>query len=483
MGLVDYKITSTAVKPLFETLISCLSDGVLIADETGLVLCQNEASKKMLGAYHDTPLAKNTPVGQTTLNTLFDLAPTPTTWAAGAPTAGATPTAGTTPAAGATPATGAMLDNFVRVSETVNTGGAARDLDLYLGTITMPEDDRHLNVVISQDRTPAKGPASVPELETQGFITNDREMMAIMSRLKQIAKSSATVLLMGESGTGKTQIARLVHDHSPRANKELVEVNCAAIPEQLLESELFGHVKGAFTGATQKRKGRFQAAHGGTLLLDEIGEIPLHLQAKLLRAIQDQCFEPVGSDKTVKVDVRVVSATNQDLRDMVNAGKFRADLFYRLAVMQIKIPPLRERVGDIPLLLKHFCTDLTARGYPNDVACTSEAMRMMMDYPWPGNVREMINAVEHAYICAVDKAVVPESLPQDIRHHSLDPALAPRPDAPPSDAPPPNDAQDHDRERIRKALSTARGNKSAAARTLSIDRTTLWRRMRKYGLT
>ena len=475
MGTIDHKLDLAAVNPLFETLITCISDGVLITNEDGEVLCQNEASRQMLGQDHLG--AAGGAAGERELDRIFDLAKRSTC------------------AAFSYASTGSPLDNFVRVKEQIETDGSTRDLELFLGTITLPEGDRRLNVVISQDRTHAKGPESVPELKKQGFITNDREMLAIISRLEQIADSTAPVLLMGESGTGKTQVARMIHEQSSRAKKPLVEVNCAAIPEQLLESELFGHVKGAFTGATQKRKGRFQAAHGSTLLLDEIGEIPLHLQAKLLRAIQDQRFEPVGSDETIEVDVRVVSATNQNLRDMVNEGNFRADLFYRLAVVPIKIPPLRDRVGDIPLLLKHFCTDLTARGYPNDVACTPDAMRMMMDYPWPGNVREMINAVEHAYICAIDKAVLPESLPQDIRYHAVGGSYVNLGDLSPSynrrqgDMPPvgltpnrPSPDASSDIETIRQALHTAGGNKSAAAKALGIDRTTLWRRMRKFGL-
>ena len=473
MGSIDHKLDRSAVDPLFETLITCTSDGVLITDEHGEVLCLNDAFREMLGENGEDA------IDELEVQRIFSLAERSTCAATSYPTSGS------------------PLDNFVRVKEQISTGGLTRDLEFYLGTITLPDNNRQLKVAISQDRTQGKGPESVPALEKQGFITNDREMVSIISRLEQIADSTAPVLLMGESGTGKTQIARMIHEQSARAHKPLIEVNCAAIPEQLLESELFGHVKGAFTGATQKRKGRFQAAHGSTLLLDEIGEIPLHLQAKLLRAIQDQKFEPVGSDKTIEVDVRVISATNQNLRNMVNEGNFRADLFYRLAVVPIKIPPLRDRVGDIPLLLKHFCTDLTARGYPNDVACTPDAMRMMMDYPWPGNVREMINAVEHAYICAVDKAVVPESLPQDIRHFAIGgpyagmidvPALYGRRQddtqtSPPGVRPPtPTGYAPSPADEIVQALHAAGGNKSAAAKALGIDRTTLWRRMRKFDL-
>ncbi|MCW8910624.1 MAG: sigma-54 dependent transcriptional regulator, partial [Gammaproteobacteria bacterium] len=277
----------------------------------------------------------------------------------------------------------------------------------------------------------------------------------------------------GESGTGKTQLARLTHSQSQRSKEAFIEVNCAAIPESLLESELFGHVKGAFTGASSDRLGRFQSANMGTLFLDEVGEIPLHLQAKLLRAIQDQEFEMVGSDKPVKVDVRIIAASNKNLREMVDKGKFRADLFYRLAVIPLTIPSLRERPGDISLLSKHFCSRLVARGYPDNVTCSNEATRMMMDYPWPGNVRELENAVEHGLICAIDGEVKTESLPQDVREYSR--SLIKQ-----------NILTEVDEKRhaseIESILKMVKGNKAEAARMLGVNRTTLWRWIQKYNI-
>ncbi|MBF0251415.1 MAG: sigma 54-interacting transcriptional regulator [Alphaproteobacteria bacterium] len=467
MDTIAPTFAQTGMDPLFETLMSCVSDGILVTDEDGGILCLNNAFRELLDGSGPGAADEAAALRRLGLDRFLAMA--------GRATCPATATA-------AHPH-GSPLERFIRVKERVRSGGATRDMEFLCGTIGLPDGGRSLKVVISQDRGRDGGLPIQPDPDGPGFITNDREMVSILSRLEQIAQSTAPVLLMGESGTGKTQIARMIHAYGPRAHKPLVELNCAAIPEQLLESELFGHVKGAFTGATQNRKGRFQAANGGVLLLDEIGEFPLHLQAKLLRAIQDQRFEPVGSDETVEVDVRVISATNQNLRNMVNDGRFRADLFYRIAVVPMKIPPLRERVGDIPLLLKHFCTNLQARGYPDDVTCTPEAMRMMMDYPWPGNVREMLNAVEHAYICAIDKAVLPESLPQDIRHFAMGARFkGMRPLTRFAHAHPVQ-AQGGEDADIRRALELAGGNKSEAAKALGIDRTTLWRRMRKLGMT
>jgi transcriptional regulator with GAF, ATPase, and Fis domain len=265
----------------------------------------------------------------------------------------------------------------------------------------------------------------------------------------------------------------MIHTQSSRANQAFVEVNCAAIPETLIESELFGHVKGAFTGASSDRLGRFQSANMGTLFLDEVGEIPLHLQAKLLKAIQDQEFEMVGSDKPVKVNVRIIAASNKNLRLMVDKGKFRADLFYRLAVIPITIPSLRERPGDISLLSKYFCNRLVARGYPDNVTCSNEATRVMMDYPWPGNVRELENAVEHGLICAIDGEVRSESLPQDIREYSRNLSKQ-------------HNLSEEDEKRhageIASVLKMVAGNKAEAARILGVNRTTLWRWIQKYDI-
>ena len=226
---------------------------------------------------------------------------------------------------------------------------------------------------------------------TAGMETANSAMAELLETALKVASSEATVLITGESGTGKEVMARLIHQHSPRKDNPMVAVNCTAIPDNLIESELFGHVKGAFTGAVANRKGRFQTAANGTLFLDEIGELKMDMQAKLLRAIQEREVEPVGSDRTEKVDVRIIAATNKDLLEAVTEGTFREDLYYRLGVIPLHLPPLRERREDIPGLAKHFLKKLDA---PRGVRFSDKAMKLLKDYDWPGNIRELQNSVE-----------------------------------------------------------------------------------------
>ena len=363
---------------------------------------------------------------------------------------------------------------FVTFEERIAFSGFTRFIEFRTGLVRVDQDEE-LRILLLKNITEQKRIEAVfNEIANSGIITNDPKMLEINAKLSHISPTKASVLLQGESGTGKTLLARMIHKNSKRANYPFVEVNCAAIPDSLVESELFGHVKGAFTGAIQSRAGRFQTAHKGTLFLDEISEIPLHLQPKLLKAIEEQSIQMVGSDKNVEVDVRVISASNQELRSLVDQGKFRADLFYRLAVIPLNIPPLRERPGDLPLLINHFCDQLVARGYPDGITCTKEAMSLMLDYHWPGNVRELVNAVEHGMILAEDRVVTPSCLPQDIRSIAESSQQAAEPVQGMSDS-----AQ---RQLIVSMLRQAGGSKSEAARMLGIDRSTLWRRMQRLGL-
>ena len=313
------------------------------------------------------------------------------------------------------------------------------------------------------------------------LVGNSPKMRQVHSLINKVADSNSTILITGESGTGKELAARAIHELSPRREQPFVPVNCGAIPEELLESELFGHVRGAFTGAVNSRQGRFQLANGGTLFLDEIGEMSPKLQVKLLRVLQERQFEPVGSDRAVQVDVRVVAATNRDLHVAVREGKFREDLFYRLNVLPVHLPSLREREGDVPLLVKHFLTLHGLRKAKRAARVEPEAMAVLEKYRWPGNVREVENLVERLIVLNEDGVIRVNELPDYvIQNGSSDQSAG---------AALPASGMDLDRylEKIEngficQALERARGNKTLAAGMLNLNRTTFIERLRKKGL-
>ncbi len=444
-----------SLAPILEAIVSYIDEGVIIADPTGNVIYQNPSAMELF-AMNNEPVTRLREIGnfnlqKTMLRAAID--------------------------AGEMDAAGRPTGQFVRFEHKVEVGDSFRYLQFHCGLINTHVKNEKLRLIMVRDKTEQRRLEAVFDPALQDMSTNDPRMLEILNRIHQIAPTNASLLLQGESGTGKTQLARMIHRFSLRSHMPFVEVNCAAIPESLIESELFGHVKGAFTGASQERGGRFQAAHNGTLFLDEVTEMPLHLQAKLLRAVQDQEFEMVGSDKTIKVDIRIISASNRNLKEMVNNDEFRADLFYRLAVIPLTIPSLRKRPGDIPVLIDHFCQRLATRGYDTaELECSNEAMRLMMDYPWFGNVRELENAVEHGIICATGNQVGVDSLPQDIREYKKDEVV----DIYGSVQE--RRKNDKDKSNIEAALKQCDGNKAKAAQLLRIDRSTLWRRMQKYNI-
>jgi transcriptional regulator with PAS, ATPase and Fis domain len=310
-------------------------------------------------------------------------------------------------------------------------------------------------------------------------------MRGVFALIAKLASSSATVLISGESGTGKELVARAIHTLSPRAAHSFVPVNCAAIPEELLESELFGHVRGAFTGAINARQGRFQLAHGGTLFLDEVGEMSAKLQAKLLRVLQEQEFEPIGSDKAVRVDVRVVAATNRDLRLATKEGRFREDLFYRLNVLPVELPPLRERPEDIALLTAYFLQRHSRKKGRAVEKVEKEALALLEGYSWPGNVRELENLLERLVILNEDGVIRVRDLPDYVCQSfagQKDNALFPAIHLPPEGVDLDRLLQEIENTLILQALSRTRGNKTLAAELLCLNRTTLVERLRKRGL-
>ena len=341
-------------------------------------------------------------------------------------------------------------------------------------------------------RRPPQEPAANAALY-RDIVGASARMQRIFRLVRKVARTDSTVLLFGESGTGKELIARTLHLQSRRAQGPFVPVNVGALPDSLIESELFGHVRGAFTGATEDRPGLVEASDGGTLFLDEIGDMPLATQVKLLRLLEDSEVRRVGGNATRVVDIRVVAATHRDLAREVAAGRFREDLFYRLNVVQIELPPLRERREDIGLLASYFLERLSARAGRPGLAFSPQAMERLERHEYPGNVRELENAIEHAVAVAEGPVIGLADLPAAIRSPRLLPEATagsiearPRPAeaaaAPAADPREEWSLADVEKEHIRRVLTRHRGNATVAARQLGISRTTLWRKLREYGL-
>lgn len=308
----------------------------------------------------------------------------------------------------------------------------------------------------------------------KGMIGNSAKMKNIIETIEQVAPTRTTVLITGESGTGKELVAQAIHQSSGRTGK-FVPVHCSALPDNLIESELFGHERGAFTGAVEMRKGRFELAEGGTIFLDEIGEIPLHIQVKLLRVLESRSFERIGGSETIVTDARVVAATNRDLKKMVEEGTFREDLFYRLDVVSLEIPPLRERKEDIPLLVKHYL-DVFNKENGKDIGITETAMASLCAYAWPGNIRELRNCVERMVVLCRGKMIELENVPVDVRE-GVTPGIAKTVLAQPS-----CDLECNEKMLIERALNECKGNRTKAAEKLGISRRTLHRKLHTYNL-
>jgi transcriptional regulator with PAS, ATPase and Fis domain len=333
-----------------------------------------------------------------------------------------------------------------------------------------------LHVLAFDQRSAPSADLARPEgaVTFHGLVSRDPAMLRVFETIRNVAETDATILVRGESGTGKELVARAVHDESSRRKGPFVAVNCAAFTPTLLESELFGHVKGAFTGAVANRRGIFAQADGGTLFLDEVAEIPLELQARLLRVLQERTFVPVGGTEPVTVDVRVVTATHRALREEVRAGRFREDLLYRLRVVPVFLPPLRERRLDVELLLHEFIRRFNERGPRVVTQVAPDVLRALFDHHWPGNVRELQNVVEYAFAVSRSEELTLEDLPPELRNPRALPGAVPifrAPAAPLTEA-----------ERVGRALETANGDVSAAAEMLGVSRTTFWRMRKRAGL-
>lgn len=308
----------------------------------------------------------------------------------------------------------------------------------------------------------------------ENIVGESASMKQVFETIEQVAPTRATVLIEGESGTGKELVAQAIHNLSPRKNAPFIAVHCAALTPSLLESELFGHEKGAFTGAVDRRTGRFEAADGGTLFLDEIGEIDASVQVKILRVLGERSFERVGGSKTIQVDVRVIAATNRNLGKQVEQGKFREDLYYRLKVVEIKLPPLRDRREDIPLMVREFLKEFSLENKKQVEDVAGDAQAVLMAYDWPGNVRELRSAIEHAVIWSKDGRVTLQNLPPAVREAAVSRGAQALPTG--------MNLEQTEKALMFRSLESCGGNVSQAAANLGISRRTLHRKIKKYGL-
>ncbi|HIG56539.1 MAG TPA: PAS domain-containing protein [Candidatus Handelsmanbacteria bacterium] len=349
-----------------------------------------------------------------------------------------------------------------------------RQLHLMMSTRVLRDDENVAKGLIAILRDVTELEALRSELQQQEYFFNlvgkNHRMQALYQLVQDLSDSDATVLVLGESGTGKELVATAIHGASQRCKNSFVKVNCSALSEGLLESELFGHVKGAFTGAIRDKIGRFEEASGGTLFLDEIGDLSPNVQVKLLRVLQEREIERVGSSETIKVDVRVIAATHQDLQQAIEDGQFREDLYYRLNVMPLELPALRQRKEDIPLLVNHFIDKYNARTRRNIQGIGHEGLELLMDYHWPGNVRELENAIEHAFIKCRGGTLLPSCLPTHLRSDDGTPngQASMRPSS--------------DKEYVQQVLEECQWNRSDAAERLGMHRSTLWRKMKEWDL-
>jgi two-component system response regulator HydG len=313
----------------------------------------------------------------------------------------------------------------------------------------------------------------------EGIVARSPKTIRVLETVRQVATTSATVLILGESGTGKELIASAVHQHSPRRDKPFVALNCAALSEGILESELFGHEKGSFTGAVKTREGRFEHADGGTLFLDEVGDMPMATQIKLLRVIEQGEIYRVGSNEPIKVNVRLVAATNQDLQKLIESGEFREDLYFRLKVITLQLPPLRERREEIPPLIDHFIARFSDKHDKPIDGIDPEALKVLQNNPWKGNVRELENCIENMVVVATGRLLSVEDIPPDILHST---PLAAPPSKPSFQIVAGTSLDEMEKQLIRATLKKTGGNRHEAARILKIGERTLYRKLKQYGI-
>ncbi len=432
-----------------DTILDCIVDGVVVISPDHKVLYVNRAASEMLGKTGDQSILCGTSCSDVVGHSACTL--------------------------------GCLINSTIKTGEHIYNyeavlGKGDRKITLSINTALLKDEDGKVigGVEIFRDvslikelKAELKGRYSL-----NNVIGKNYKMHEVYELLHEVSPTKASVLIEGESGTGKELIANAIHYNSPRSGKPFIKVHCAALSEGLLESELFGHVKGAFTGAVSDKPGRFELANGGTLFLDEIGEITPHTQVKLLRVLQEGEFERVGGTKTIKVDIRVVAAANKDLKAAVERGEFREDLYYRLKVIPIHLPPLRERKDDIPLLVSHFIEKFNKEMGRTVTNLAPKAMELLLEYKYPGNIRELEHIMEHAFVRCQGRTILPEHLPKELQNLDvIDKAME-------SEEP----LKELERETIFRALEEAGWRYQDCAKRLKISRTTLWRRMKELKI-
>ena len=432
-----------------DTILDCIVDGVVVISPDHKVLYINRAASEMLGRAGDQEILCGASCSDVVGHSACTL--------------------------------GCLINSTIKTGEHIYNyeavlGKGDRKITLSINTALLKDEDGKVigGVEMFRDVTLIK------ELKAElkgrysfnNVIGKNYKMHEVYELLYEVAPTKASVLIEGESGTGKELIANAIHYNSPRSGKPFIKVHCAALSAGLLESELFGHVKGAFTGAVSDKPGRFEMANGGTLFLDEIGEITPHTQIKLLRVLQEGEFERVGGTKTIKVDIRVVAATNKDLKAAVERGEFREDLYYRLKVVPIYLPPLRERKDDVPLLVSHFIEKFNKEMGRAVTNLSPRAMELLLEYKYPGNIRELEHIMEHAFVRCQGRTIMPEHMPKELQNLDIiDKAME-------CEEP----LKELERETIFRALEEASWRYQDCAKRLKISRTTLWRRMKELKI-
>jgi PAS domain S-box-containing protein len=445
-----------------DVVLEKLEEGVLFLDEQRNIVAINPSAAHMIGLKHSDIIGKSCP-------TVFP----------GTPCASTCEKSGKCSLMGTSAKENKLVQNIV----VARPDGMLVPLNMWATALPADQSQAHCAVVL-RNRThevQLEDTAS-RRLRMGNLVGYSHAMQVLFSEILLAASSDANVLIAGETGAGKELVAQAIHDNSRRAKNTYLQVHCAALPENLLEAELFGHSKGAFTGATAERPGRFEAADGGTLLLDEIGEVPLSIQVKLLRVIQEKEVVRLGENIPRKVNVRIIAATHRDLSAMVKNGEFRSDLYYRLRVLPLRVPSLRERREDIPLLASSILLGMAKHYQREEVTLSTQVTDVLLGYDWPGNVRELINALEYALVHANGAAILPRHFPAELRVALATPIVSEGQGDAPLTRYYRGSLAEREKVLILAALAEAGGNKSTAAEKLGMSRTTLWKRLKQYGI-